>query len=70
LLGDEKDEARSRDVYGWVGVGVGAAAAALGAGLLIWGDDPERYAPRQESDVFGSLRLDVGVGRAALSGQF
>jgi hypothetical protein len=70
LYAQERDEVTSRDVYGWVGVGVGTAVAALGAGLLIWGDDPHRYSPREESDVFGSLRLDVGLRDATLSGHF
>jgi hypothetical protein len=70
LYANDKKKAEDRDVYGWVGVGVGAATAAFGAGLLIWGDDINRYAPRQDSDVFGSLRLDVGLNAAALSGTF
>lgn len=37
------DNARSRDVFGWVTVGVGAAALATGTVLLLTGDDPHRY---------------------------
>jgi hypothetical protein len=70
LLKDRKATAEDRDLYGWVGVGVGAALAAVGAGLLIWGDDPDRYAPRPQSDIFGSLRVDLGFSRATLSGSF
>lgn len=70
LYASEKKKAQDRDLYGWVGVGVGAAATAFGVGLLIWGDDIDRYAPRQDSDVFGSLRLDVGYNAAMLSGKF
>ncbi len=52
-LGKQKD----RQVFGWVGVGVGAAA--LGTGVVLWltGNDPSRYEPKPESDVFGSLQL-------------
>lgn len=52
-LGKKKD----RQVFGWVGLGLGAAA--LGAGAVLWltGNDPHRYDPKPESDVFGSLQL-------------
>lgn len=48
---------QDRQIFGWVGVGVGAAA--LGTGVVLWltGNDPHRYDPKPESDVFGSLRL-------------
>lgn len=54
---EELDEARSRDVYGWVGLGVGVAALGAGAVLVLTGDDPDRYEPRPESDVFGRLEV-------------
>jgi hypothetical protein len=54
---EELDEARGRDVYGWVGLGVGVAALGTGAVLVLTGDDPDRYEPRPESDVFGRLEL-------------
>lgn len=53
----ELDAARARDVFGWVGVGVGAAALGLGLTLILTGDDPDRYEPRPESDVFGRVEL-------------
>lgn len=40
---DEYDQARARDLFGWVGIGVGAAAAVAGTVLLLTGDDPNRY---------------------------
>ncbi len=48
---------QDRQVFGWVGVGVGAAA--LGTGVVLWltGNDPRRYDPKPESDVFGSFQL-------------
>ena len=73
---DDLESVRSREKFGWVGVGVGAAAATLGVTLLLTNDDPDRYEPRPESDVFGRLRLAptawVGSngGGAALSGRF
>jgi hypothetical protein len=63
----ELDDARSRDVYGWIGVGVGAAALGLGVVLVVTGNDPNRYEPRPESDVFGRLRLEP-VGYAGPGG--
>jgi hypothetical protein len=50
-------DVRDREKFGWVGAGVGAAALGLGAVLLLSNDDPDRYEPRPESDVFGALRL-------------
>lgn len=46
------ESARSRDVWGWVGVGVGAAFLGTGIVLHIIRDDPDRYEPREESDLF------------------
>lgn len=70
----ELEDVRSREKFGWIGAGVGAAAAGLGVVLLVTNDDPNRYEPRPESDVFGRLRLtptawfDVGGGGFALTG--
>ena len=50
------DNARRRDVYGWVGLGVGAVAFGTGLYLLLGNDDGQRYAPKPQSDVFGRLR--------------
>jgi hypothetical protein len=50
-------DVRDREKFGWIGVGVGAAAIGVGAILLLTNDDPNRYEPRPESDVFGNLNL-------------
>ena len=54
---DDLKDVRSREKFGWIGAGVGAAALGLGAVLLFTNDDPNRYEPRPESDVFGRLKL-------------
>jgi len=68
------EDVRSREKFGWIGAGVGAAVAGLGVVLLVTNDDPNRYEPRPESDVFGQLRLTptawFGGGGLALSGSF
>jgi hypothetical protein len=55
-LEDLKD-VRAREKFGWIGAGVGAAVLGLGTVLLLTNDDPNRYEPRPESDVFGRLKL-------------
>jgi hypothetical protein len=50
-------DTRSLEKYGWITAGVGAATLATGLVLLLINDDPNRYEPKPESDVFGSLRL-------------
>jgi hypothetical protein len=55
-LKDLKDT-RSLEKYGWITAGVGAASLATGIVLLLVNDDPNRYEPKPESDVFGSLKL-------------
>ena len=73
---EDLDSIRSREKYGWIGMGVGVAAAGLGITLLLTNDDPDRYEPRPESNVFGRLELvpygwvGPGSGGAALSGRF
>lgn len=66
------ESARDRDAYGWVGIGVGAAALGTGVFLLLSGNDPDRYEPKPESDVFGRLRLrpQAYIGRRGESGAF
>lgn len=70
ILVDDLDAKRDRDVYGWVGVGIGAAA--IGAGVLLYtlGDDPARYDPSEESDVFASLGVSVSARAVGFSGSF
>lgn len=67
------EDTRDRDLYGWVGLGVGAATLITGALFLATGDDPDRYEPSDDSDVF-QVRLTPtwhpsGVGVGA-SGRF
>jgi hypothetical protein len=70
------EDARSRDVFGWLGVGLGGAAVGTGLFLVLAGDDPDRYEPKPESDVFGRLRLSPsawlskGNAGVSLSGRF
>jgi hypothetical protein len=52
---DGLDDVRAREKYGWIGAGVGAAAAGVGVYLLLGADDPTRYDPRPDSDVFGAI---------------
>ena len=61
LLDDWRSKQRN-DVYGWLGVGIGSAALASGIALYLLGNDPNRYAPKPRSDVFGSLELRLGPG--------
>lgn len=57
----ELETVRKREVFGWVGLGVGGAALAGGVALLLTADDPAKYEPSSESNVFGRLELDVSV---------
>ena len=73
---DDLESVRAREKYGWIGVGVGVAAAGFGTILLLTNEDPDRYEPRPESDVFGRLELTPlgwfgpGAAGAALVGRF
>ncbi len=71
---DDKDKAASRSIVGWSALGVGAIGAGVGAVLLLTNDDPDRYEPRPESDVFGKLRPQLQLGRGdmrlGVSGHF
>ncbi len=70
------ERARDRDVYGWIGLGVGGAAVGIGLYLLLGNDDPNRFAPKPQSDVFGRHRvaptawLAANTAGAALTGTF
>jgi tetratricopeptide (TPR) repeat protein len=70
ILVDELDQRRSRDVFGWVGVGAGTIALGLGAFFLARSPDPDRYDPKPESDVFGSLDLRVRGSMLEAGGTF
>ena len=67
---EDLDTAQGRDVYGVIGLGAGAALLGTGLLLLVLGDDPDRYEPTPESDVFGRLRLMpwLGPGRGVSAG--
>jgi hypothetical protein len=73
---EDLDSVRSREKFGWIGAGVGVAATALGVTLLLTNDDPDRYEPRPESDVFGRLELvphgwfGKGAAGAGFTGRF
>ncbi|MBX3131318.1 MAG: PEGA domain-containing protein [Polyangiaceae bacterium] len=71
---DRKDELGRADwIFGAV-TGVGLLATGTGVALWLTGDDPARYDPRPESDVFARLRVDSDVTsrdlRLRLSGSF
>lgn len=70
ILIDDLDAARKRDIYGWVGLGVGTTALAAGVLLYVLGDDPDRYEPGAESDVFGGLSLKLGPATVSAAGRF
>ncbi len=55
------DDAKTRDIFGYVGVGVGSAATLLGLYLLASGDSPHRY-DRKNDDNTISLRVTPVVG--------
>lgn len=70
ILLDSLEQKRDRDLYGWLGVGVGAAALSVGTLLYLLGDEPSRYDPGPESDVFGSLKLHFDARALTLSGHY
>lgn len=70
ILTADLEDKRGRDVYGWIGIGAGAAVMTAGVLLYALGDDPGRYDPKPESDVFGKLDLDLRLGSVALRGAF
>jgi len=69
---NDLDTVTSHQKYGWIAGGVGVATLGLGIVLLVTNDDPNRYEPKPESDVFGKLTLAPmfvpGGGGVVLSG--
>ena len=62
---EDLDAIRKREKFGWIGLGAGALLAGTGAFLLLSNDDPDRYEPRPESDVFGRTWMPVvAAGRS------
>lgn len=59
---EDLSQKKDRQIFGWVGLGIGAAALGTGIGLWLTGDDPHRYDPKPESDVFGKLELLPWLG--------
>lgn len=70
------DDVRARYKFGFIGLAVGAVTTGVGIALLATNDDPDRYEPKAESDVFGRLRvqpvgwLDRQSGGLGLVGAF
>jgi hypothetical protein len=64
----ELQSSRAREKYGWITAGLGAASVGLGLVLLFTNDDPNRYEPKPESDVFGRLRLSPSILPGAAGG--
>ncbi|MGC4088077.1 MAG: PEGA domain-containing protein [Polyangiaceae bacterium] len=54
---DNLDKARSRDVFGYIGLAAGGAVLGTGLVLLLGNDDPNRYEPKAESDVFSNVKV-------------
>jgi hypothetical protein len=73
---DKLDSIRGREKFGWIGGGVGIVAIGTGIFLLATADDPDRYEPKEESDVFGRVRVvptgwvTAGGGGFGLTGAF
>lgn len=69
---NDLDTVNSHQKYGWIAGGVGVATLGLGIVLLVTNDDPNRYEPKPDSDVFGKLQLAPlfvpGGGGVVLSG--
>ena len=68
IRANDLDSKQNKRLIGWIGVGAGAAA--LGTGIVLWvtGKDPQRYDPKPESDVFGSLHLKPWIGPGLAGG--
>lgn len=70
------DSTRKQDAIGYALVGVGGAALVTGIVLVAVADDPNRYEPKPESDVFAGVRvlptgfLARGGGGFSLVGTF
>jgi len=69
ILVDELDDIIALEPIGWAGLGVGAAAAITGVVLLVTADDPDRYEPKPESDVFAGVKVlpNAWVGQGSLA---
>jgi PEGA domain len=67
----EYDDAKRKDVIGFVGIGVGAAALVTGAVFLLTGEDTDKYASLPKGRR-PSLALSAGPGSwgAVLRGSF
>ncbi|MDF3070324.1 MAG: hypothetical protein K0R38_5925 [Polyangiaceae bacterium] len=70
IYAENLDAKQRRDVYGWLGVGAGALGVTAGLLLYFLGEDPARYEPKPESDVFGSLGVSVTGQALELNGRF
>ncbi len=46
------EDARDLEKFGWLGIGIGGAAAITSLVIMLTGNDPDRYEPKAESDVF------------------
>jgi hypothetical protein len=60
------DSILAQNTYGWIGAGVGTAAVITGVVLLVTADDPDRYEPKPESDVFARVIPNAWVGNQSV----
>ncbi|HEY6728411.1 MAG TPA: PEGA domain-containing protein, partial [Polyangiaceae bacterium] len=63
---EDLDSILAQNSYGWIGAGVGAAAVITGVVLLVTSDDPDRYEPKPESDVFARVIPNAWLGNQSV----
>lgn len=57
---DDLERSYARYPIGWAGLGIGGAALLSGILLYVLGDDPNRYEPDPDDDVFRRITATVG----------
>ena len=67
---EDLEAKRQRDAYGFVALGIGGAALLTGGLMLALGEDPRRYAPKADSNVFSQLELQIYRDSLVIRGKF